>query len=202
MSSLLDVDRVGLSGRVTSVSLHLTTHSCTMVVGDNGTGKSSLLSICAGLLTPSTGSVTVQGRRADRRDPVFRDLVAQSVTTLPVESHLTVREHLDLVSATFSAPAPRACSPLAEALAGVNDAYPDELSAGQFQLFVLLLVLSRPASLFLLDEPERHLSAASLDLLVSVLEELRGAGAGLLVATHSTTLHDSLANDTIRMVAQ
>jgi ABC-type Mn2+/Zn2+ transport system ATPase subunit len=72
--------------------------------------------------------------------------------------------------------------------------FPHELSSGQQQLFHLAMVLVRPSSFLVLDEPEQRLDTDKRDLLTRILLDRKAAGTGLLIACHDPAMTDVLAD--------
>jgi ABC-type multidrug transport system ATPase subunit len=175
-----------------------------IVRGRNGTGKSTLLRVLAGMREPSSGSVRVAGLRVSRRDRSYRRTVAAMIGLPPMAPDLTVRDHLVLVAMTWfddrdeaAAVAQRVSDSLG--LDELGSRFPHELSSGQTQLFGLGLVLARPFDVLILDEPEQRLDPDRLETVIRMLADLRDRGATLVVATHSPTLADSLGDRTISL---
>lgn len=174
------------------------------VTGANGSGKTTLLRVVAGLEPPSAGQCTVGGRPVDERDPGFRRTVAALIGRQPTARDLTIREHLELVARTWGSDAAQARKDMEVLLddldlARLADRFPHQLSAGQAQLTAVALVLARPAAVLLLDEPEQRLDEDRLTRVATVLERRRRAGDTLLLATHSRTLIDALADDELTL---
>lgn len=172
------------------------------VTGENGSGKTTLLRVLAGLERPSAGRCLVAGSPVDERDPRFRREVAALIGPPPVARDLTVREHVELVSRTWGSDPSRARQAADELLSDLDltrlaDRFPHQLSTGQAQLGAVALTLARPASVLLLDEPEQRLDEDRLARVATVLDRRRRAGDTLLVATHSRTLVDALADDVL-----
>ncbi|WP_026481718.1 ABC transporter ATP-binding protein [Agromyces subbeticus] len=157
--------------------------------GANGSGKTTLLRLLTGQLSPSTGTVTVNGSVPDPREPAFRARIAGMIGLPPFARDLTLREHATLVGATWgwSVEASRAAAEEVLdqlGLARLVDRFPHELSSGQTQLAGLAVTLVRPSEVIVLDEPEQRLDQ---DRLGGVLRLLRGRqrdGATVIVATH------------------
>jgi ABC-2 type transport system ATP-binding protein len=156
-----------------------------VLVGHNGSGKSTLLRMVAGLLDASDGEVVIAGAPAG-------SLEARAVTSfLPDEpvlyDDLSVREHVDYIGRLHGTEGyDDAAADAAERLGIAHriDDLPARFSRGLRQKTALLLGLSRPFDLLLVDEPFVGLDLAGKAALVELLEERHQAGATLVVATH------------------
>lgn len=188
--------------RPTSVSV--AAGRCTVLRGENGSGKTTLLRMLAGTTAPSTGTVTLEGRTVDERDPVCRAAVAALLGAPTSYRDLTLVDHLVLVDATWGRG--EGSQERAEAMLGtleighLEDRFPHELSSGQQQLFHLALTLVRPARVLLLDEPEQRLDTHKRDLLGRLLVERKTAGTALVIASHDPQLIEAVADDVVDVV--
>lgn len=181
------------------VSFNVGRGEALIVTGKNGTGKSTLLRVLAGALHPSTGAALIEGSVVNSLDSSFRRQVAVMIGLPPFAPDLTVEEHLLLVASTwFDTQQHRheIVQQLLEELhlSGLQNRFPHELSTGQVQLFGLSLVLARPFDVLLLDEPEQRLDSDHLELVTEALRRRRDNGATLGVATHSSSLTETLGD--------
>ncbi len=142
------------------------------VVGINGTGKSTLLSVIAGTREPEGGSV--------RRGRGVTMAAVDQVTTLPAGS---VR---DAVGGGWRGEAALHRLGLAE----VIDRPVDQLSGGQEKRVSLAKALVADADLLVLDEPTNHLDVDAIEWLEHELEQFRG---GLVIVTHDRYVLDRVA---------
>ena len=136
------------------VSLRVRAGEFVCLLGASGCGKSTLLDILAGLERPSTGRALFDGQPITGPDPrrglVFQDpalfpwrTIAQNVGFGPELRGLARRERRA-----------RACASLARVgLAGVEDAYPHQLSGGMRQRAGIARALSNDPEVLLMDEP-------------------------------------------------
>jgi heme ABC exporter ATP-binding subunit CcmA len=162
------------------------------VTGRNGSGKSSLLRCLAGQQRPLDGTVTVEGRPADDRDPRFRRSVAALLDGGAWYPNLTAAEHLSFVQ-LVNDPLPDdwfSAADLTTALAldGFADTVPGQLSSGQRQRLAMAMVLARPSRLLLLDEPERHLDETGRDAVGRLVAEYADRGGAVVLVTHDASL--------------
>ena len=159
------------------------------LIGINGTGKSTLLRIVAGLEEPDQGTV-VKGRNLDIRflsqNPVFHegDTILESIVR-DNEGH----EHVwDLES--------QAKAMLTRLGFTDFDSKVETLSGGQRKRVALVSVLLGNTDLLVLDEPTNHLDSSMADWLEDYLKRFRGA---LLMVTHDRYFLDSVTNRIVEL---
>ncbi|WP_312426292.1 ABC-F family ATP-binding cassette domain-containing protein [Lacrimispora sp.] len=159
------------------------------LIGINGTGKSTLLRIVAGLEEPDQGAV-VKGRNLDIRflsqNPIFHDgdSILESIVR-DNEGH----EHVwDLES--------QAKAMLTRLGFSDFDSKVETLSGGQRKRVALVSVLLGNTDLLVLDEPTNHLDSSMADWLEDYLKRFRGA---LLMVTHDRYFLDSVTNRIVEL---
>jgi heme exporter protein A len=158
-----------------------------LLTGPNGAGKSSLLRIIAGLIRPAEGSLSLEGG-----DPELS--VAEQSHYLghvdPLKPALTVTENLAFWTRFLNGTRESHEAALIERglaavdltdLARLPAGY---LSAGQRRRLSLARVLAVPRPIWLLDEPNTALDAASQERLQSVMSSHLSAGGLIIAATH------------------
>lgn len=178
------------------VSLKLAAGEYIAVMGESGTGKSTLLNLIAGLDTPDSGRITLDGRDLGALDDAARTrlrrarmgFVFQAFHLLP---HLNVERNVALPLALNGSTGREAAERVRELLSAVGmleraNASPSQLSGGEMQRVAVARALVHRPALVLADEPTGNLDADSaaevLELLASQLK--RDNAAGILV-THS-----------------
>ncbi|MEU8693335.1 ATP-binding cassette domain-containing protein [Streptomyces sp. NPDC048665] len=167
------------------------------LMGRNGAGKSTLLGSLVGLVTPTTGGVTVGGVTPHRTAPP--DLVRR-VGLVPQEPRDLL--YADTVGDECAAAdrdaraEPGTCRALvSELLPGItDDTHPRDLSEGQCLALALAVVLTGRPPLLLLDEPTRGLDYAAKARLVTVLRALAAEGHAIVLATHDVELAAEIAH--------
>jgi energy-coupling factor transport system ATP-binding protein len=183
------------------------------VTGPNGTGKSTLALLLAGLRAPTTGRVVATPALADgaRRDPSrwrAGDLVTRIGTVFqnPEQQFLTgrLRDELALgpLRAGEHAGAARATADdLLDrlGLSPVADANPYTLSGGQQRRLSVATALATAPRVLVLDEPTFGQDAATWRELVTLLAEQRARGCALALVTHDADLVEVLADDRVAL---
>ncbi len=172
-----------------------------LLSGANGAGKTSLLRLCAGLLTVTRGAARVCGVDLTTDRAAVRRRVGLLGHTNGLYADLTVAENVAFWGATVGA-APSEAE-RAMALMGVADRLAGvpvgRLSAGQRRRTALACLVVRRAELWLLDEPHAGLDAAGRDELDRTLRRAAEAGATVMVASHELERAGSLATRRVEL---
>ena len=187
MAAILSAEHITkaytLKKLLTDVTLYIGEHDRIGVVGINGTGKSTLLKILAGLEEPDSGTVM---RKNGLRVSFLPQMPDYSVERTAVEQVL------------FDAPKDVGAPDEYEAKTllsqfGISDFDADvrTLSGGQKKRVALAAALIRPVDLLLLDEPTNHIDAQTIALLEEKLSKYRGA---LMMVTHDRYFLDRVCN--------
>ena len=167
----------------------------TVISGHSGSGKSPLLTMLAGILTPTAGHVHVDGTdlyalRDEERSRLRNariGLVPQGNTALRA---LTVLDNVLLPSVLYSrdeAPAARGRELLTTVgLADLAEAKPTELSGGELRRMAIARALLMEPSIVLADEPTAGLDSANATAVLTLLRDAANAGAAVLVVSHET----------------
>ena len=158
------------------INLHIEEGEFVAIVGYSGAGKTTLMSILAGLLTPDTGSVKLEGREVDGPGP-DRGIVFQNYSLLP---WLTVFENVKLgVDAVFADWPEAARIGQTEKfiamvhLADAHDKRPAELSGGMRQRVSVARTLAMQPKVLLCDEPLSALDALTRANLQDEIARIR-----------------------------
>ena len=188
---MLTIDRVttnyGAIIALHAVSLHVNEGEVVALVGPNGAGKTTLLSSVVGLVRPTSGTVTFDGKVIGGAEPA--SLVAAGLALVPerrrIFKDLTVAENLRLAGVTASA-ADRTrrmgeMAALFPVLYDKRDLSAGYLSGGQAQQLAVARALMSDPKLLLLDEPCLGLAPAMVDVIFELLQHLRAEGRTVLV---------------------
>lgn len=157
------------------------------VQGANGSGKTSLLRMLAGLLRPLSGTLQYQGRNVRDDTAAYFAQAAFLGHANGLCGELTALENLRY--ALHVAGTPKDDAAIAQGLRqwrleGCTHTPAARLSQGQGRRLALAAVVLGGKPLWLLDEPDAGLDAASLDQLWALLDAHLDAGGAAVVATH------------------
>jgi ABC-2 type transport system ATP-binding protein len=164
------------------VDLSVARGALVSIGGANGTGKTTLLRIAAGLIHAHSGSVTLDGLHPERdRRAYLARLGFLSAGDRGLYARLSARRHLDLWARLALVP-PRGRKAAVEqaisifALDDYADRRVDRLSMGQRQRVGLAMTFVHNPNLILLDEPANSLDREGLEVLTRYLELVRSRG--------------------------
>ena len=178
------------------LSLQLADGEYIAIMGESGTGKSTLLNLIAGLDTPDAGSIEFAGEPFSTLDDEARTLVRRSRMGFIFQAfhllpHLSVERNVALplaLNGSGGADAQRRVDELLEAvgLSSRRRSSPSELSGGEMQRVAIARALAHRPRLVLADEPTGNLDAEAASEVLNLLREQlrRDRAAGILV-THS-----------------
>ncbi|TVR83383.1 MAG: heme ABC exporter ATP-binding protein CcmA [Rhodospirillales bacterium] len=161
-----------------------------LLVGANGSGKTSLLRLMAGLLAPAAGVICWDGDDVRRDAETFRGVMRYVGHLDAVKPALTVAEHLRFWAALQIAPGSPAQPEVTTALEAFGIAHLAELpgrflSAGQRRRLALARLLLVPARLWLLDEPRTALDTAAVARLDAAIADHRRTGGVVVLSSHA-----------------
>ncbi len=184
--TLMDIDSLAFGFETTplikDLSFSIGKKDRIAVIGKNGKGKTTLLNLLAGELSPTGGEV--------RRNQGVKSGYFGQTNINRLDLKKTIEEELISAHPDFSrSAARRACGVMMfdddNALKKI-----DVLSGGERSRVLLAKLLLTPANLLLLDEPTNHLDMESIDSLIEALTVFDGA---VVVVTHSEMMIEALA---------
>ncbi len=185
MSELLRCEhltkRYGSTVALSDVSFTLESGKIVGLLGPNGSGKTTLIKIINGLLTPTEGAVYVDG---DQPGPKTRAKVAYLPDNIYLNSWMTVKQIVEYFQDFYEDfSAERAYEMLSRL-----DISPARrlktLSKGNKEKVCLILVMSRQAKLYVLDEPIAGVDPAARDYVISTIINNYNPNATVLISTH------------------
>lgn len=186
------------------ISLVLPDGSFTVVIGESGCGKTTLLNVIAGFVAPTSGSATIDGRQI-LGPGAERGVVFQDDALLPWQSVLeNVTFGLQLAGWSKSDRTEKGEALLAlTGLTGFADFPISRISGGMRQRVGLARALAVDPRFLLLDEPLGALDALTRERMQShLLQVWHSSGKGFFMITHSVEEALFLATDLVILRAQ
>lgn len=176
----------------------------TVLVGPNGSGKSSTVSAILGILSPTSGTITIDGRPISELDPTSWWSMISWVPQRPTIVPGTIAENIGVDD-------PEEAGRLT-GLSAIVGSLPDGwetrigqggigLSVGQRQRLALTRALCDTRPLVVLDEPTAHLDAASEQEIIDTVCAIRDSGKTVVIIAHRSTL-TRIADHTITVSSE
>ena len=175
----------------------------TMLLGRNGAGKTTTLRTIMGLSPPSSGTITLEGQRTEKK--LTPDIASLGVGYVPesmsVFSDLTVKENLILAARA---------GPLDDTrLQWIFGFFPalkrfwlsraGSLSGGQKQMLSIARAIVEPRKLLLIDEPTKGLAPAIVVNLIECLAEVKTRGATILLVEQNFRVAQEVGDNVLVM---
>ena len=175
------------------VTLRIADGKCTVLLGRNGMGKTTLVQTIMGLLAPRSGRITLDGENLAGKQPY--QVAKHGLALVPqgrrIFPSLTVEENLTLA-------ARGADGENAWTLERVYDLFPNlrdrrrgrgsQLSGGEQQMLAIGRALLTNPRLLLMDEPSEGLAPVIVDRIGEILNELRGQGLAIFLVEQNYRL--------------
>jgi ABC-type multidrug transport system ATPase subunit len=184
------------------VDLEVTAGEVVALIGPNGGGKSTLLLLVAGLVTPTSGTVTLDGIAATEM-AVQRSASVGLVTAEPgLYPLLTGRENLGYFAGLYgiaAAEVERRAAPLLErhTLEAAMERRVAEWSSGMRQKLSLVRALLLAPRVLLLDEPTANLDPLASRAIHEAIRAEADRGVAVMIATHDLTSADAIADEVV-----
>lgn len=179
---------------IDNVTLNLVDGDFVSLIGPSGSGKSSLLLMLGGMLTPSLGKVLLEGNSlydlsSEERSSIRQNKIGFLFQTFNLIPYLSALENVQ-VPLLLSGLKPKEQIDKATHLiekVGLHDRMhhnPSELSVGQQQRIALARMLANDPQLILADEPTGNLDPEMSQTVMNFLLDLNSQGKTILLVTH------------------
>ncbi|WP_101696754.1 ABC transporter ATP-binding protein [Clostridium minihomine] len=182
--------KVALSG----VNLSLGRGRIVGLLGPNGSGKSTLIKLCNGLLTPTNGEILIDGNAPGIE-------TKRIVSYLPERTYLndwmTVRNLVDFFDEFYTDFSKGKAYDMLQRLEIKSDTKLKTMSKGTKEKVQLILVMSREASLYLLDEPIGGVDPAARDYILNTIISNYSENATVLISTHLISDVEKVLDDIV-----
>lgn len=190
------------------VSLSIYKGEICCLVGENGSGKSTMIKIISGVYTPDEGDITVNGRQYKKLTPITSihegiQVIYQDFSLFP---NLTVAENIainqQLASGKQLVNWKQVEQIAREGLAKINvslplDAEVSTLSTADRQLIAIIKALLANARIIIMDEPTTALTQKEVAALFKVINGLKSQGMSILFVSHKLNEVTEIADRTV-----
>ena len=164
------------------------------LLGPNGAGKTTLIKMINGLLQPTSGTITINGLAPCTT-------TKQLVSYLPDVSYLnnwmTVEQIVDMFTDFYADFRPQLAYEMISRLGIDRKLRLKTLSKGNKEKVCLILVMSRNAMLYVLDEPIAGVDPATRDYIISTIINNYNPAASVLISTHLISDIESVLDEVI-----
>ncbi|PKO52321.1 MAG: heme ABC transporter ATP-binding protein CcmA [Betaproteobacteria bacterium HGW-Betaproteobacteria-20] len=174
------------------------------VLGENGSGKSSLLRLLCGLLMPEVGTVFWCGKKIRQDAENYLSDLTYLGHLNGLKDDLTAQENLQISAHLAGNPVSEEGAQTALAAIGIArcaNLPVRVLSQGQKRRVALATLWLSKSKLWILDEPFAALDAASVEVLASRLGEHMANGGMTIITTHQDVAINAQSTQTLRLSA-
>lgn len=160
------------------------------IVGGNGTGKTTALSLISGLHMPHRGEILIKGKSISKTQNLYGGILGV-LPQNPQSVFVKKTVYLDLLEILSEAEIPkeekerqvRKMAVLCR-IDDVLDAHPYDLSGGEQQRAALAKVLLMSPEILLLDEPTKGLDSHFKRIFADILQDLQASGTTIVMVSH------------------
>ena len=151
------------------------------LLGKNGTGKSTLIKLINDLLTPTSGKILVNGKEVGVES---KKIIAYLPERTYLDKSMTVKKVLEFFEAFYENFDMDKAKKLLEDLGLDINQKLSKMSKGMQEKVQLVLVMSRKADLYILDEPLGGVDPATRDYILDTILSNFNEGASVIISTH------------------
>lgn len=164
------------------------------LLGPNGSGKTTMIKLANGLLTPSSGEILVDGKKPGKDTKAI-------VSYLPDKEYLpewmTAKQMMDFFEDFYSDFRREKAMEMLARLGVSADMRIKQMSKGTREKVQLILVMSREARLYLLDEPIGGVDPATRDYILETIIRNYNPEAAVIISTHLIADVEQVLDDVI-----
>ena len=173
--------RFGRTAALDEVSLTVEPGRIVGLLGPNGSGKTTLIKLANGLLTPDGGYIAVCGTAPGRES---HSLVSYLPERTAIPTWMTARQLLDFYGDFYQDFRREAAEEMLDHLGIQPRQAVKQMSKGTREKVQLVMVMSRAAKLYLLDEPIGGVDPATRDYILSTIIGNYNPDAAVVISTH------------------
>lgn len=186
--------RFGAVTALDNLSLTIDSGRIIGLLGPNGSGKTTLIKIINGLLQPTSGAVYIEG---DKPGPVTKPKVSYLPDINYLNSWMTVEQIVAMFTDFYTDFRPELAYDMINRLGIDKKQRLKTLSKGNKEKVSLILVMSRNAKLYVLDEPIAGVDPATRDYIINTIINNYNPEASVLISTHLISDIESVLDEVI-----
>lgn len=164
------------------------------LLGPNGSGKTTLIKLANGLLTPSSGSILINGMTPGKETHAIVSYLPER-TSIPL--WMNTKQLMDFYQDFYPDFRRDAAEEMILHLGISSTQRIKEMSKGTREKVQLIMVMSRAAKLYLLDEPIGGVDPATRDYIISTIIGNYDPEASVIISTHLITDVEKIMDDVI-----
>lgn len=194
MVEFKNVSKIYPGGKVAveNINLRIERGEFVCFIGTSGGGKTTTLRMINGMLIPTGGDITVDGKNIHDIDPIeLRRSIGYVIQNIGLMPHMTIRDNITLVPKLLKWPKEKRDARAKELIKMVElpeeflDRYPSELSGGQQQRIGVIRALAADQQIILMDEPFGALDPLTREALQRLVKRLQQRmGRTIIMVTH------------------
>lgn len=197
-SSLLRLEHVqknyGKTEALSGVNLDIQPGRIVGLLGPNGSGKTTIIKLINGLLQPTSGQVLING---EKPSPKTKKVVSYLPDTTYLGDNMKIKEVFAMFKDFYSDFDEEKANHLLEDLNLDEKSRLKNLSKGNKEKVQLILVMSRKADLYVLDEPIGGVDPAARDYILKTIIQNRSENSSVLISTHLISDIEDILDDVI-----
>ena len=197
-SSLLRLEHVqknyGKTEALSGVNLDIQPGRIVGLLGPNGSGKTTIIKLINGLLQPTSGQVLING---EKPSPKTKKVVSYLPDTTYLGDNMKIKEVFAMFKDFYSDFDEEKANHLVEDLKLDEKSRLKNLSKGNKEKVQLILVMSRKADLYVLDEPIGGVDPSARDYILKTIIQNRSENSSVLISTHLISDIEDILDDVI-----
>lgn len=176
------------------LSLAIPSGRITGLLGPNGSGKTTLIKLINGLLLPTSGTITINGLAPGTASKAVISYLPERTC---LQSSMKVQELVEFFADFYADFSTEKAYGMLSSLDIDPSARLKTLSKGTREKVQLILVMSRNAQLYILDEPIAGVDPAARDYILKTILSNYNENATILISTHLITDIENILDDVI-----
>ncbi len=185
-----------------SITVSVSANTLTAIMGQSGCGKTTLIRLIAGLETPHSGEIIINGKTVSspqKITPPSQRGFGYIFQNLALWPHLTVKQHISYAISNGSQEKINEIANFFKLRAHL-DKYPNQLSGGQKQLLALARAMAPNPSLILMDEPLTGMDPVLKEYVLDFILKIKGSlQTTIIYVTHDSSEVEKTADKIIMM---